>query len=247
MDNKLINITEIHTEATEAINIELVENLAESNELVGLLNPIVLTQDFKLVAGRHRLEAYRTMGFEEIPASIVTLDEMHQRMATIDENLIRKHLTSLEEAEQLSERKRLYEALYPETRRGVAGALAKHNGATDKISFAADVANKTGQSERNVNRKIAIFDKLLPEVRELVRDSPIANNMSELERLTSYQVETQVEFAELIRAGKAKNIADANRLLSEPFLFENTKRGKFQKAIKLGEKAMRQLVEEGGI
>lgn len=247
MNNKLVQISEIKINGTEQFNGKLVEKLAESIEMVGLLNPIVLTPDLKLVAGRHRLEAYKSIGFETIPAAIVTLSEMEQRMAAIDENLIRKVLTKFEEAEQLSERKKIYETLYPETRRGIAGALAKHRGATDKMSFAGDVAGKTGQTERNVNRKIAIYDRLHPDVRDLVRNSAIADNLSELVRFCSYDVDTQFQFAELIGARKARTVAEASQLVDAPFVFANTDKGKFQKSVKLAEKAMKQLIEEGGV
>ena len=245
MQQNLVEIEKIKLDETKPFNKELVKKLAKSIEIVGLLNPIILTADFSLVAGRLRVEAYKIMGFKEIPASFVTLDEMHQRMAAIDENLIRKVLTKLEEAEQLSERKKIYEALYPETRRGVAGALAKHNGATDKISFAADVASKTGQTERNVNRKIALYDNLYPEVRELVRNSTIANNMSEIRRLCDFDFGEQIEFAEMIHAGKAKSVACANRLKYDIFLFKNTDKGKFLKSVKTTERALKQLIDDG--
>jgi ParB family transcriptional regulator, chromosome partitioning protein len=245
MNKKLVEINKIKFDGTKQVNEKLVDILAASIETVGLLNPIVLTPDFELVAGRLRIEAYRTMGYLTIPATIVTLDEMHRRIATIDENLIRKQLTKLEMAEQLSERKKIYEALYPETRRGVAGALAKHNGATEKISFAKDFAEKTGQTERNVNYQIAIYENLHPEVRELVRESAIANNFSELKRLSAYDLDTQLEYAGLIQAGKANGVAAANRLFDATFKFENTDKGKFQKSVRLAEKALKQLIDDG--
>lgn len=245
MDNRLVEIGKIKVNNAEKFDCELVEKLAESIEIVGLLNPIVLTSDLELVAGRHRLEAYKSMEFESIPASIVTLDEMQRQIAKIDEDLIRKHLTSLEQCEQLSARKKIYEMLYPQTRRGVAGAFAKHNGATDILSFAADTASKTGESERNINRKIALYDRLPREVRELIKESAIANNCSELIRLGDYDFETQIEFAELIQAGKAKNVGEANKLVNESFRFSNTDKGKFQKSVKRAEKALKQLVDDG--
>lgn len=249
VSQKLIEINEIKFNVVEQFNKKLVEALAASIESVGLLNPIIVTPELQLVAGRLRLEAYKFIGLKTIPATIVSLDEMHQRMATIDENLIRKRLTKLEQAQQYSERKKIYEALYPETRRGVAGALARHNGggATDKLSFAADVASKTGQSERNVNRVLAIYDNLYPEVRHLVENSAIADNFSELRQLSDCEFDEQIELAELIFAGKAKSVAEASGLVNEPFLFKNTDKGKFQKSVKMAEKALKQLIDDGAV
>ena len=47
--------------------------LAQSIEDVGLLHPIVITPDYRLIAGRRRLEAYKTLGWTEIPVHVVSL------------------------------------------------------------------------------------------------------------------------------------------------------------------------------
>lgn len=248
MNNNLVEINKIKINETEQFNGKLVEKLAASIELIGLLNPIVLTPEFELVAGRHRLEAYKTIGHTTIPATIVTLDEMHQRMATIDENLLRKRLTRLEYAMQLRERKAIYELLYPETRRGVAGAVAKHNGgATDILSFAADVAEKTGQTVRNVTRQIGIGENLAPEVRELIKGTAVADSFSEMSKLGSLDYDRQVSFAELIHAGKAKNFAEANRLENHTYSFAKTDKGDFHKSLRLAERALRRLIDGGEV
>lgn len=57
-----------------------------------------------------------------------------------------------EKATCTARRKEAYEALHPETRHGVAGAVAKHGGADAKsasASFADDQASKTGQAKRH--------------------------------------------------------------------------------------------------
>ncbi|MES4793348.1 MAG: chromosome partitioning protein ParB, partial [Chloroflexota bacterium] len=50
-----------------------VSDLARSIADVGLLQPIVVTEDLCLVAGWHRLEACRSLGWETIPARVVSL------------------------------------------------------------------------------------------------------------------------------------------------------------------------------
>jgi len=64
------------------------------------------------------------------------------------------------EARFLARRKELYEIKHPETRHGTAGAEAKHRGADDNLSFAADTAAKTGESERTVQRKVRRAEKI---------------------------------------------------------------------------------------
>lgn len=51
-----------------------IATLARSIEAIGLLNPIVVTQHGHLLAGRRRLEACKSFGWEMIP---VTVMEVH--------------------------------------------------------------------------------------------------------------------------------------------------------------------------
>ena len=103
-----------------------IEQLANSIRDLGLLNPITLTTSYRLIAGYHRYLACKSLGWQDIPANIVTLDALRAELAEIDENLQRQELTVLERAEQLARRKNIYEEVYPQTKRGTAGALAKH-------------------------------------------------------------------------------------------------------------------------
>ena len=70
--------------------------LADSIRAVGLLHAITVTPDLRLVAGYHRLEACRQLGWAEISATIVSLTELDRELAEIDENLVRNELTVLE-------------------------------------------------------------------------------------------------------------------------------------------------------
>jgi hypothetical protein len=79
--------------------------LAGSIVAVGLINPVTLTPDHRLVAGQRRVEAYRRLGWDAIPARIVSnLDEAAALLrAERDENTCRKtmlpsELASLGEA-----------------------------------------------------------------------------------------------------------------------------------------------------
>lgn len=245
---KSVKIEAIKVNATESINNNLVVDLANSIKEIGLMNAIVLTPSFELVAGRHRLEACKKLKYKRIIAKIVTLDDLKMRLAAIDEDLIRKRLTALEEAEYLSERKDIYLKLHPETMQGLAGALGKHKkGAKDKPSFADDAANKTSQSSRNVNRKIYLAKNLYQEIRDLIRTTTIADSMTEMKKLSQYPPEIQKEVAELIRTGQAKTIAEADKILGWTLVSEKTAKEKFDKSIKLAEQALNQLIEKGVI
>jgi len=86
---------------------EKVKALAESIGQIGLLQPIHLhTPDegdtVKLVAGLHRLEAAKSLGWESIDAILFDGDDIDCRRAEIAENLHRSDLTKAERAEQVA-------------------------------------------------------------------------------------------------------------------------------------------------
>ena len=151
-----------------AVSLEKVSNLQESIIHLGLLNPITLSTNNVLIAGMHRLEACRRLGWTEIPANVTTLTGLLAELAEIDENLTRNNGTALDQTEWTNRRKEIYEALHPETKAKVAGAHAsnkaqgKGNASADSApaSFTADTAAKTGRSQRAVQVDIQIASNL---------------------------------------------------------------------------------------
>jgi hypothetical protein len=190
-------------------NKKRAKELRKSISLIGLLQPIVVTSDdHRLIAGSHRLEACRSLGWNEIPATVRDYDEIDAELAAIDENLVRKKLTKLEQAEQLARRKELYEAKYPGTKAGVAGGKARHGAAVDTPSFADDTAAQTGLSARSV-RRIVEAAKLPEQVRDKIRETPVADKLSELKLLAGCDEETQATVAGKLEMGEVGSVKDA--------------------------------------
>jgi len=102
------------SETRRAVDPESVSRLADSIKDIGLLNPITVTSGNRLIAGAHRLEACRMLGWLEIDINVVDLDNLQAELAEIDENLIRNELHFIKRGEQLSRRKDIYEVLHPE-------------------------------------------------------------------------------------------------------------------------------------
>jgi ParB family chromosome partitioning protein len=73
-------------------------SLIDSIQQVGLLNPIVVTEDYRLVAGFRRLSACRTLGWNEIEVNVVPYKDDPLRLldAEVAENLMRKDFTAEE-------------------------------------------------------------------------------------------------------------------------------------------------------
>ena len=188
---------------------EKVASLAASIKSVGLLNPITLTEDLRLIAGLHRLDAVKSLGHIKVAARIIDADKLHVELAEIDENLERSELTALEHAEQLARRKEIHEAIHPETKQHAAGGHGKANPASDKMSFAAETAKKLGVNERTVQRDVALAESLPEEVRDAVRDTPVADSKSELKKLAALPPKQQEKAAKAIESGKAETVAEA--------------------------------------
>ena len=181
------------------VDRQKVKGLAESIAEIGLLNPITVREvgdEYTLVAGRHRLEAAKQLGWSKIPAVIVELDDVDRMLAEIDENLVRNDLNELERGEHTAERKRLYVLKHPDTAQHIAGGKARQKSATDKMSFAADTAQKTGVDERTVRRAAKIGEDIVPDVRDALRESAVADSQTDLLAVASLPAEQQREIVQ---------------------------------------------------
>ena len=80
------------SERLRQLNNSKVAELVESIKNIGLLQPIVVDSDNNLLAGNHRLEAFKNIGYERIECKIVNLPELKRKLVEIDENLIHNDL-----------------------------------------------------------------------------------------------------------------------------------------------------------
>jgi len=87
------------------VNHAKVAELAESIKQIGLINPISLNRN-TLLAGAHRLAAYKLLGEDRIPFAPCGIngDEDTNTLIEIDENLFRNELSAAEKAQHISER-----------------------------------------------------------------------------------------------------------------------------------------------
>ena len=98
--SQLVSIDSIDRSGRYRKDIGELFSLVKSIEKIGLLHPIVITKDKKLVAGDRRIAAYERLGRTEIEATIVdNLDEATLLLrAEQDENTCRKDFTPSEAA-----------------------------------------------------------------------------------------------------------------------------------------------------
>ncbi len=189
-------LTSIHVpERLRPVDQAWAAAVGESMREIGLTHPIVVRPrpagDFTLVAGLHRYHGALLIGWTEIDVEVRILDDRQAKVVEIDENLMRRELSALDRAVFLAERKRLWEEAHPETKHG-GDFRRKSRKSADKNQvdnmatwsrFSADVAERTGLSERTIRRATALAADLGPELIARLRLSPIADNAAQLKAL----------------------------------------------------------------
>ena len=151
-----------------------VNELARSIQAVGLLNPVIINGDNLLIAGLHRLEAAKLLGWTEIECTVSSMDGLQAELAEIDENFVRTNLSHRELGDLLLHRKELYEAIHPETRQGQRNGQTAKNGKLpllDAKPFSEDTADKLGVSKRTVERLVQTAANLTPEAKRIIHDA----------------------------------------------------------------------------
>jgi ParB family chromosome partitioning protein len=180
-----INIDEIKIIDRKRNAGDITQLSASINE-IGLLQPITVTSDFRLIAGLHRLTACKNLGWKEIEVNVVDYDsEILSELAEIDENLIRNELTQFDKSIQTSRRKEIYEILHPQTKHG--GDRKSSPQVEDLIknkteSFVEQTAKATNQSRQNVERN-SRRGKVLKPLQQLITGSRFEDNGKELDEL----------------------------------------------------------------
>jgi uncharacterized ParB-like nuclease family protein len=186
------------------VDPEKVESLAASMAKIGLRTPITVrriekalgTTVFALVAGRHRLEAARSLGWEHIDAFIMEGNDNDARIWQLMENLYRADLTPLQRAEHVAELVQL-------VRDGDKGGQAAHPGGKQPhdrgISRAAKILGFTRDEIRRSLKIAAISADVKTKAKELGLD----HNQSALLKIAQAEgTDAQLETIKEIHSGK---------------------------------------------
>jgi len=109
--------------------------LAKSIEEIGLLHPVVVRPDNRLVAGERRIAAFKYLGRETIPASVAyDLDALAKLLrAEADENTCRLDLNPLEAVAQGEAIEKAYKPVAEVAQRQSPGQPKKDGGSSPKI------------------------------------------------------------------------------------------------------------------
>lgn len=158
------------------INAKTVKRLAESIDQIGLRHPVTVRRkgdNYILVAGAHRIEAFKKLGREHIPAIICSFTNADARLWEIAENLHRADLTKLERDENVAEWVKLTE----EKQHSADKMSDKSRGGQE--GGAAAASRELGMSERDVQRAVKV-DALSDEAKDAAREHGLDDNRSAL-------------------------------------------------------------------
>lgn len=171
----------------------VVKRLADSIDGIGLRHPITVRkkgEQYVLVAGRHRIEAFKKLEREHIQACIVSMTHAEARMWEIAENLHRAELTKLERAEQIDEWRTLMAQVGPSNHPAERG-----------IRKAAEAL---GVSRQEVERSASIAS-ITPEAKEAAQEAGFADNQSKLLEVAKEAPERQVAKVLTLRSDHPKD------------------------------------------
>lgn len=199
---------------------EAVQELADSISKVGLLNSITVDRDYTLIAGLHRLEAAKLLGWSEIECNISSLEGLLADLAEIDENIVRKGLSDDEYDEMLLHRKEIYEALHPETKHGgdrKSEKIKMQNLQLDSAkSFIQDTADKTGMAPRTVAARLQTAKNLTPEAKTIIRGSDIKVTKTNALKLSRLPPEQQEDAASQLVSRAIRSVDEYHPAPAEP-------------------------------
>jgi ParB family chromosome partitioning protein len=169
---------------------------------------------FVLIDGAHRLAAMQRRGAAIIPVCAVTCTDVEARALETTQNLAGASLSPLDDALFLAAYSAAYEELHPETRRGAAGAVARHGSASELNSFAEVIAEKRAVSVRQVQKIAAAGRKISRTEADLLRQAPRKVTLKDVEdigKISDTEERSQVVLR--LVGGNAKTAAQARRSL----------------------------------
>lgn len=156
------------------VNPAAVKRLAESIDQIGLRHPITVRERgerYQLIAGRHRIEAFKKLGREHIPATIVKMTNDDARLWEISENLHRADLSKLERDEQIAEWIKI-------TERVSGQSVQKPQGGRPEGGISA-ASRDLGVERKDAERAVRVAS-LSEEAKDAAREVGLDDNRSAL-------------------------------------------------------------------
>lgn len=181
-----------------------IQDLCESIKGIGLLHAISVAENgenYLLLSGLHRVESFKVLGKDEIPALVHKSNHLTNSLIEVEENLCRSDLNAIQTAEHIIRREELLIAL---GRKAVIG----NNQYTEEKITNEDLARSMGMTRRTYQYKKCVAN-LNPEAKEILCETKFADNLMDMVKLQKEPDHIQIEIANLLATGKARTFRRA--------------------------------------
>ncbi|RVQ76145.1 ParB N-terminal domain-containing protein [Sinorhizobium medicae] len=202
------SVSQIHVgERARPVDEDHAQAIAASMGERGQINPITLRRTpaanrgrtpLTLVAGGHRLRAAHILGWSEIDAIVVGVDQVEAQLIEISENLYRNELSALDRAVFVMTYRELWEEKHGKVQHG---GDRRSKGHDDPLIFASgrelsqSVQDRFGFGQNTYKRTIRIARNLHPMLRASLRGTGAEYDQSKLLKLAKLPADTQVKVA----------------------------------------------------
>jgi ParB family chromosome partitioning protein len=175
-----------------------VTELEKSIQTLGLIAPLVISNDNVILAGARRYQAMLNLGFTESAVMIVAGNALEKELVSIDENLVRKDLSKIEIESHLRRAKEIYHELFPEPEKTAESAEADMK--VEKLpaeKFLTMVSEKTGLSPKQIHEAINRDEMASAVVKEARRNGELS--LSQTNEIVKLKKEDQPKVIEHIK------------------------------------------------
>ena len=166
-----------------------IEELKQSIQEVGLINPLTLNKDYKLLAGRRRFQVISELGWKKVECKIFeSANKLFDFKVSLEENLRRKPLTDLEVASAIKE--------YDELKRKLEGSKVTKLKGKDRFgghTVASEAGWTQGQTAKDLNISRQAVTKAIQIAVAVEKDPKLANLRSGSKILSAVKEKTVKE------------------------------------------------------
>lgn len=153
-----------------------VTDLEKSIGTLGLIAPLVISEENLILAGARRYQALLNLGHTETAVIVVKGNELEQELVSIDENLVRKDLSKIEVESHLRRAKEIYQKINQDEQ---VTTLDEAQSDPKKITLPAEkflnmVSEKTGLSPRQIHEAINRDEMASPVVKEARKNGELS-------------------------------------------------------------------------
>ena len=156
-----------------------------------IVRPIPESEDYEILAGHNRTEAWRLTGHATIPAEVVDADDARAVSIAVATNLLRRQdLTIIE-------RGKAYKAvLDAEKRQGSRTDIGTSGENRQKFLTREIVADFFGVTEYEIRKAIKLA-ALIPQLADILENTPRKLPIACAERIADYDADSQRAFVEM--------------------------------------------------